>query len=91
MTIELLDEARKNFNNKLGNEEHGSLLPQMLDMIDTMYPGIPLYNFPLSKEECPDLSEYNVHYSRDEFAKFMRNHEQRQTLEAEVVNNQIVR
>ena len=87
MTTELLIEAKKNLMQKKGNEEYNSLLPEMLNMIDEMYPGIPLYNFP-SEEECPDLGEYNVHYDRAGFEVFRRDHSERQN---NVINGSIVK
>ncbi len=61
MAMELLDVANKNFSEKLGSEEHSSLLPEMQNMIMNMY-SIEKYNFVFDERLLPNLDGYNISY-----------------------------
>lgn len=80
---ELLDKANKNFYNKQGSEEYESVIPEMQDMIDRMYSNIPSYNY-YGIDEMPNLSSFNVNYTKESFNEFEKNFVERHSVKEEM-------
>lgn len=68
---EFLNKANKNFYNKQSSSEYNSITPELQEMISQMYSDIPKYYY-YTIDEMPNLSSYNVSYSKEEFENFER-------------------